>query len=258
MSFALTQWRLRYLDFTGGRTVAIHELHQKYGPTVRIGPNKVAVTKPEDVKQIYGAGSDYSKTNLYDLFVVYNTRNMFCILDAKPHAERKKLLSHVYSKSYMMTPAIEAMVQGIVRNYLDYVDNRTDDVYLSLHYFGLDVITSFLYGPPPYGTNLLKSTEHLNMLDDMIIVSKTKFVWSIIHFPRYMALLLNNIKLARRFGLVRTTDLPYDGIRRYALDVFYKYKANCVGKEKMSVLSKMFPYHVSQGGTLSDYDLASE
>ena len=40
---AITGWYMIYIDFTKQRTWYIHNLHQKYGPIVRIGPNEVYV-----------------------------------------------------------------------------------------------------------------------------------------------------------------------------------------------------------------------
>lgn len=36
-------------------------LHRKYGPLVRIGPNHVSVSDPQEIKKIYGLKSGYTK-----------------------------------------------------------------------------------------------------------------------------------------------------------------------------------------------------
>lgn len=41
--------------------VVIHELHKKYGPVVRIGPNVLDLDIPELVKTIYNIKSGYLK-----------------------------------------------------------------------------------------------------------------------------------------------------------------------------------------------------
>lgn len=66
---------LMYKEFSAQRRVYIHELHKKFGPVVRLGPNEVSFTSPEALKEIYqSGGSGYDKTKFYDLFIQYGTR----------------------------------------------------------------------------------------------------------------------------------------------------------------------------------------
>lgn len=70
-----TDFYLMYKEFTGQRRTYVHELHKKYGSVVRIGPNEVAFTSLEALKEIYqSGGSGYDKTNFYELFMQYDTR----------------------------------------------------------------------------------------------------------------------------------------------------------------------------------------
>lgn len=49
----------------GGRAPAEYrELHQKYGPVVRVGPNHVAVSDPSAIPIIYGLGSKFLKVHI--------------------------------------------------------------------------------------------------------------------------------------------------------------------------------------------------
>ena len=62
-------------EFAGKRREYIHELHRKYGPVVRLGPNEVSFTSLEAMKEIYASGgSGYDKTEFYTLFKQFNTR----------------------------------------------------------------------------------------------------------------------------------------------------------------------------------------
>lgn len=66
---------LMYKEFTAHRRVYIHELHKKFGPVVRLGPNEVSFTSVEALKEIYqSGGSGYDKTEFYNLFIQYGTR----------------------------------------------------------------------------------------------------------------------------------------------------------------------------------------
>lgn len=66
---------LMYKEFTAQRRVYIHELHKRFGPVVRLGPNEVSFTSLEALKEIYqSGGSGYDKTEFYNLFIQYGTR----------------------------------------------------------------------------------------------------------------------------------------------------------------------------------------
>jgi len=66
---AMTRWYMVYIDFTKRRTHYIHNLHQKYGPIVRVAPNEVVFTGEEPMRVIYGAGSSFYKPAFYNLFI---------------------------------------------------------------------------------------------------------------------------------------------------------------------------------------------
>ena len=73
---------LKWYEFQARRTIYVHSLHLRYGPTVRIAPNEVAFASASAVKEIYcSGGSGYDKTEFYDLFRVYGRRTMFTTLN---------------------------------------------------------------------------------------------------------------------------------------------------------------------------------
>lgn len=69
---------LMYQEFTYNRRTFIHQLHRRYGPVVRLGPNEISFTSLEALKEIYTSGrSGYDKTEFYSLFMQFNTRYVF-------------------------------------------------------------------------------------------------------------------------------------------------------------------------------------
>lgn len=74
----ITSFVLKYHEFTKNRRLWIHQLHQIYGPVVRVAPNEVSFSNPEGMKEIYqSGGSGYDKTEFYDLFKQYGYRTLF-------------------------------------------------------------------------------------------------------------------------------------------------------------------------------------
>lgn len=56
-------WRMLHVR-QGKYHVVIHELHKKYGPVVRIGPNVLDLDIPELIKTVYNIKSEYLKVGL--------------------------------------------------------------------------------------------------------------------------------------------------------------------------------------------------
>ena len=86
----------------GRESRAIHAAHQQRGSIVRLAPNEVSVASLDGLRTIYGSGSDFSRTNWFLPFRNYNGRpNLVTMFSARQHATRKRMLSHLYSKSYL-------------------------------------------------------------------------------------------------------------------------------------------------------------
>ncbi len=48
------------------RSSAVHKLHQGYGDVVRIQSNRVSISRPEALQQIYGHEREYPKGPYYE------------------------------------------------------------------------------------------------------------------------------------------------------------------------------------------------
>lgn len=71
----VTSLWIKFQEFRGNRRLAVHRLHQKYGPVVRLAPNEVSFTGLDAVREIYtSGGSGYDKTEFYDLFRQYGIK----------------------------------------------------------------------------------------------------------------------------------------------------------------------------------------
>ncbi|KAL6234482.1 hypothetical protein BDW75DRAFT_164086 [Aspergillus navahoensis] len=85
---------------SGEETVTIHALHAKHGPVVRLSPNELSVNSLHGLRVIYTGA--FEKHALYRaLFLNFHTENLVGMLGNKEHARQKRILSRVYSKSYL-------------------------------------------------------------------------------------------------------------------------------------------------------------
>ncbi|KAI1373559.1 cytochrome P450 [Hypoxylon crocopeplum] len=95
----------------------LHAAHQRHGPVVRVGPNELSVNSVDAVKTIYQGGFD--KHQWYSVFNNYGVPCMFSSVHAKHHSLRKRMVSHVYSKSYINnSPSLAAQASAILNTGL--------------------------------------------------------------------------------------------------------------------------------------------
>lgn len=157
---------LKWKEIKALRTVYIHQLHQQYGPVVRIAPNEVSFTSWEALKEIYcSGGSGYDKTEFYDLFKIYGRRTMFTTLNKADHAKRKRILADRYANSNIMKSASVAGVQErsskFVRRCVS-SPGGVSDIFMALHAYACDCITHHLFHP--YGTDCIDKKEDEEMM----------------------------------------------------------------------------------------------
>lgn len=269
--YALTQWRLAYDDWKGIRTRTIHQLHQKYGPVVRIAPNEISFNSLSALKAIYGAGSGFERTAFYRMFDAYGHQNLFTFAAPKDHGERKKLLNHAYSKSAIFKVSA-ADIEKKAGEYLDLLETEpgtASEIFRSLHYYSLDNITHFLYGKDLGATaSLTASVTDRALLEDILDPARRKLSWFFTHFPRYTKWLMSRTGLLEKvvsyLGLLpQAKPTVYTGIRRHALqawEAFYAIPSEEKAKLRSStIIGRLWENHVSlKESGLLDLEIASE
>lgn len=86
----------RYIQTAGGQSHRVHaDLHRRYGPVVRIGPNTLSISDPVLMKTIYNTKNPWKKSQMYALqqsVLPDGTPqpNLFSTLDEKWHAKMLK------------------------------------------------------------------------------------------------------------------------------------------------------------------------
>jgi hypothetical protein len=81
-------------------------LHKKYGPLIRVAPDETASSDPEAIKQIYRTQGPLAKSDFYTPWTEDSMTSKypdhFGVTDEKLHAERRRIVSHVYSLSNVL------------------------------------------------------------------------------------------------------------------------------------------------------------
>lgn len=272
--YALTKWRLALDEYRGDRTRAIHALHLKYGPIVRIGPDEIHLNSLSALRTIYGAGSGFERTWFYRMFDVYGKQNLFTFHTVKEHSDRKKMVANAYSKSLMLKGYAAQIVQDKVSQYLSLIEshgNQPHEIFSSLHYFSIDTITHFLYGSKHGSTSALKgNAQDRALLNDILDPTRRFLSWSAVHLPNFTRWLYKQEGLMER---LLTPIMPmqkpttYTGIRKHALNAFEGFKRAAqtdpsITSEGPTIISRLWASHESVKGSscnaLGDLDIASE
>ncbi|KAK3306759.1 cytochrome P450 [Chaetomium strumarium] len=118
-------WRLAQV-FSGRYHLTIKELHDKYGPVVRIGPNTLDLDYPELIKTIYGTDGRWRKTEFYhNNSTIVNgktTFTVFSMTDQAEHARMKRPVVKYYSLSHVL--GIEPHMDTVISDLLGHLDRR--------------------------------------------------------------------------------------------------------------------------------------
>lgn len=96
-----------------GKTHDEHiNLHDKYGPIVRIQPNQLSFSSPEAARQVLSPGKGFHKTDFYWVFPPYGNPDIFTEIRENVHAQKKRYANVPYSLASFqaLTPWIEKTI----------------------------------------------------------------------------------------------------------------------------------------------------
>ncbi|KAI3317718.1 cytochrome P450 [Xylariaceae sp. AK1471] len=103
-----------YARFDSRENRTLQVAHQRCGPIVRVGPHELSVNSIEAVKTIYQGGFD--KHSWYSVFDNFGVPCIFSSVQGKHHSIRKRIVSNVYSKSYINASLSQAAQSDIILN----------------------------------------------------------------------------------------------------------------------------------------------
>ncbi|KAK2748149.1 hypothetical protein FQN57_001274 [Myotisia sp. PD_48] len=144
-------------------------LHQKFGPVVRLGPNEVSVNSAEGLRTIYTSRGGFIKTTWYqELFQNFGVENLVSMQEHKPHAAQKRVMAHIYSKSYLMdSQDLHAISNTVILDRLLPVLEKAASKHAKVEVLslgkavGMDFTSAYLFGLAN-GTNFVVEQEYRN------------------------------------------------------------------------------------------------
>ncbi|KAF4580818.1 cytochrome P450 monooxygenase [Ophiocordyceps camponoti-floridani] len=183
-------WILRARkQFKENKTLS--DAHSRHGPIVRVGPNTLSVDSVDAIRTIYQGGFD--KWSWYSVFDFYGVPCVFSSLGSHEHGRRKRIVSRVYSKSYIQSsPAVRAQGRAILLGRLLPLLRREaarsegiemQSIILSTT---MDLICAFNFGVQA-GTNFLEDHESGRHWFDLYGYRFLHFFWPQ-EFPAFTSL----------------------------------------------------------------------
>ena len=102
------------------------ELHQKYGPLMRLGPNFLSISDPAAIPVIYGFHGGFVKGDFYSTFSNVSkgkpVETMFTVRDERLHQNLRRPVAHAYALT-------------TVKDYEQFVDSTARVLFAKLHRF---------------------------------------------------------------------------------------------------------------------------
>ena len=142
-----------------------HEAHLKHGPIVRLGDNEISVNCYEGgIKTIYAGG--WEKHEWYPRqFANFGVMNMFSTIAHHPHAQKKRIMANIYSKSYLQSSTqVQANSEELLtQRFLPHLQSLADsgegtDIHEVNNAFTMDFMTAYQFGIS-HGTNFTQNAE---------------------------------------------------------------------------------------------------
>ncbi|KAJ6075992.1 cytochrome P450 [Penicillium canescens] len=129
------------------------ELHRKYGPIVRIGPHHVSISDPQEIKNIYGLKSGYTKTAFYPIqSITWKGKvevNLFGTYDEEYHRKLKRPVANAYSLSTLLSSeqAVDSCTELLVSQLARFADGNTPvDFGEWIQFYTFDTVGELTFG----------------------------------------------------------------------------------------------------------------
>ncbi|KAI1965949.1 hypothetical protein LOZ58_000850 [Ophidiomyces ophidiicola] len=167
----LSWYYIAWYDFWLRRNDKIAEWHRKYGPIICFRPGEISFASPELMREIYGTTGKYTKSKLFENFMVYGERPLFSIGPYREHRKKRMLISSFYHKTSITKSTTEKFLRENILKLaaqiniaIEQQSGRIDtgckkailDAYPLFNCFAFDNITHILFGSK-YGAKTIEN-----------------------------------------------------------------------------------------------------
>ncbi|KAI4698489.1 hypothetical protein J4E81_005712 [Alternaria sp. BMP 2799] len=194
----ITSLWMHSVRWRGVENATLKAAHDRLGPIVCLGPSEISVNCVKGgIRDVYAGGFEKSSAkdgyNWYAFFSNYGgVDNMFSTGRNKPHSQRKRMLSNIYSKSHVTaSEALLCQTSAIMyKRFLPYLETTFAEsekgvlnVYALLSATTMDIVTCFIFGLKA-GSNLIDDRKQLAWFLDLYNSRRSYNFWPQ-EFPRF-------------------------------------------------------------------------
>ncbi|KAE8449039.1 hypothetical protein EG329_008627 [Mollisiaceae sp. DMI_Dod_QoI] len=124
--------------------------HNRLGPIVRLSPDEISVASLDGLRKIYSGGFEKDPSYLEEFTNYHGTVNLVSMLGNKEHGMQKRMISHVYSNSYIQSSTdvrklSEILVERLL-NVLKEDEGKEFDAYGMNQSIGADFMSGYIFG----------------------------------------------------------------------------------------------------------------
>lgn len=231
-----------------------HDLHQRYGPFVRMAPNEVLISDPVAFKEIHRIGARFFKTPFYHFLNPKRPGEapygLFQMTDPIRHAAHRKLLASGFTQAYLRSNWEETMhkkVELLLTQMKTEAKTTSGEVDLLkwLPLFAGDVIAEMMFGE---SFHMLERGQQ----DEMLIKFQTNNVGNMFAyaFP-WLYAILKHIPYPKLQAMFEGNPI----ILQRAKEAVENTKAKSTVK---NIFSKILADASKEDAVLSDEDLVVE
>lgn len=120
-------------------------LHKQHGTLVRVAPNVVSVSDPDEISTIYGLKPGFVKSAFYPIFsIIWKKKaefNLFSAVDPEYHKQQKRKAASAFGLNSVieMEPAVDSCTILFMERLRQNV-NKSVDLGMWMHFYAFDVI----------------------------------------------------------------------------------------------------------------------
>ncbi|KAJ6191026.1 hypothetical protein N7519_001047 [Penicillium mononematosum] len=192
---AISNWTdlvyIRYW-FAGKVPYYVHDLHEKYGPIVRNGPNRVDICDIDAVKEIHKTNSRFLKSPWYRTLLPNGMENVFSTTDPHFHSHRRRLLASPISDTSLHQH--EDLITGRVKMTISRMaeemqDRGTTDVFKWWLFMATDIIGELSFGESFRMLEAGKKTQYTLDLERIASLQPIRTTFpNLVYFGKYLPL----------------------------------------------------------------------
>ncbi|OCK73322.1 cytochrome P450 oxidoreductase [Lepidopterella palustris CBS 459.81] len=257
-------WRLWY-SYHNKNGIPMVKLHEEYGPVIRIGPRMLSFSTPEAVRDIYGPGKNFKKSEFYSVIaplqngVIKDT--LFSTRDQAYHSGYRRAVNSSFSMSVILQyeSYLDETTQ-IFLNKIDEIITQTKgkkgliDLPRLLQYYAFDAVAMLAYSKR-YGF-VEKNTD----IDG--IMKTTRFILDYTshmgNYPLWDKIFLKNplMRLLGRLGFINMTTPMIPFAINSQAERLREFKANPNRKEKnRDILDSYMALHIAKPDIVTENEV---